>query len=176
MSSICSCHPPHGASATLLAQHCLGWTQSELLLSLLQLPGDKDGVSGGEPGRLSPVLGSSCGCYLSPSSHSHNEFSPVSAIIGLERSPPPVVKAQGGDAWLSKAVLAAGRCVEVVWSCRDGELWWDPDGPGPLLPTSRVSAQRGQPDEERSPSVLLTPGLLPCQGSHQCRGILLQQH
>lgn len=55
MCSICSCHPPHGASAISLAHGCLGWTQSELLLSLPQLPDDKGGMSGGELGRLSPL-------------------------------------------------------------------------------------------------------------------------
>lgn len=54
MCSICSCHHPHKASAISLAHSCLGWTRSELLLSLPQLPDDKGGMSGGVLGRLSP--------------------------------------------------------------------------------------------------------------------------
>lgn len=53
-------------------------------------------------------------------------------------------RAQGGDGWLSRALPAAGRCMDVVRSCGDGELWWDASGPGPFVPASAVPAQCGR--------------------------------
>lgn len=49
---------------------------------------------------------------------------------------------------LSRALLPAQRCMEVVQSCRDGELWWDAGCPGPFMPTS------GQKSLERSKAPL----------------------
>jgi len=78
----------------------------------------------------SAIPGSSCGCCLSPSSHGCNEFCPVSASsppaplmprlapTGSGSSPPPTGRARGGDARPSRALLAAGTCMEVVQSCR----------------------------------------------------------
>lgn len=127
MCSICSCHTPHGASALSLAHSSLGWTRSELLLSLPQLPNDKGGMSGGELGRLSPLslaLAVAAICHQAAAATMNSAQSPQAEpqllwCPGPGMSPPPIGKARGGDAWLSRTLLAAGRCRKIVQSCRD---------------------------------------------------------
>lgn len=133
-----------------------------------------------------PVPSSSCGCYLSPSSHSQNEFSPVSgstppSLSGAQGwhaqdQAGPTGRGRGQDPWPSTALLAAGRCTEVVQGCDSCRGMQVALGHS-CRPQGSFPSVAEDSEEEKSSFVLLTPVLLPCHGPHpQCRTFLLQQH